>query len=205
MFACSPGFVDVAVAIASGPAVAQGQSPIKVKLSNRLDRKRLSVVLDGEESLYEEEGGEVFNKEDIGHGNRGDNEIVQEDPSEMPSGPKRPSNLANPTTVVNLAPTTAVSFTSPSAVSNIPTSSVGVIPANLARTNHSSTNHSSLPFCTASQSLSVSRGSHNTEAMTVMMTSYGAMMGQMAKGMLEGVGPQLMSMLQNFQVHFLVK
>jgi hypothetical protein len=38
--------VDVAVAIATGPAVAQVQSPMKVKLSNRLDRKRLAIVLE---------------------------------------------------------------------------------------------------------------------------------------------------------------
>ena len=55
------------------------------------------------------------------------------------------------------------------------------------------------PF-SASQSVSVTRGSTNTEAVTVVMASYGAMMGQMAKGMLEGFGPQLMHMLQNFQV-----
>ena len=203
MFTCYPGFVDVAVAIASGSAVAQGQSPVKVKLSNRLDRKRLSVVLDEEKSLYEEQGGQVVDKEVIGHGDKGDDELELDDPvstvntfptAEMPSGPKRPSNLSDPTN--------AVSFSATSAVSNIPTSSVGDIPANLASTNLPSTNHSSLPFCTASQSLSVSRGSHNTEAKTLMMTSYGAMMGQMAKGMLEGVGPQLMSMLHNFQVDF---
>ena len=65
------------------------------------------------------------------------------------------------------------------------------------------TNHSTnMPFCTSSQSLSVAKVGHNTEAMTAVMTSYGALMGQMAKGMLEGVGPQLMSMLQNFQVVF---
>ena len=40
------------MAIATGTAVAQGQSPVKVKLANRLERKRLAVVLEGE-------GGEV--------------------------------------------------------------------------------------------------------------------------------------------------
>ena len=38
--------MDVAVAIATGPAVAQEQSPMKVKLKNTLDRKRLAIVLE---------------------------------------------------------------------------------------------------------------------------------------------------------------
>ena len=61
-------------------------------------------------------------------------------------------------------------------------------------------NNLSNNFCTTSQSVSVTRGSTNTEAMQAVMSSYGTMLGQMAKGMLEGVGPQLMNMLQNFQV-----
>ena len=36
----------MAVAIATGSAVAQGQSPVKLKLANRLERKRLAVFLE---------------------------------------------------------------------------------------------------------------------------------------------------------------
>jgi hypothetical protein len=61
-------------------------------------------------------------------------------------------------------------------------------------------NNLSNNFCTASQSVSVTRCTTNTAAMQAVMSSYGTMLGQMAKGMMEGVGPQPMNMLQNFQV-----
>ena len=184
-----PGFVDVAVAIATGPAVAQGQSPIKVKLSNRLDRKRLAIVLEEDEK---QEGHE--------DDSNGEGEVVPGSEHlavEVDSGPKHHSNLSSSLSTPN--PT----------IRSIPTTTVGTMPTSLINnipTNHGSGSLSSnTPFCSASQSVSVTRGNPNTEAMTAVMASYGAMMGQMAKGMLEGVGPQLMNMLQNFQVEFKLK
>ena len=170
----------MAVAIATGPAVAQGHSPIKIKLSNRVDRKRLAVVLDeevgqqgdkelGDKELGDKElGDEELGDKGLGDKEMGDREMVEVIPTvrnidivAVPSEPKRAPILPSTTTT-----------------NNIP----------------------NLPFCTSSQSLSVAKGGPNTEAFASVMSSYGTMMGQMAKGMLEGVGPQLMNMLQVCQV-----
>ena len=136
------------MAIATGSAVAQGQSPVKVKLANRLDRKRLAVHL-------EEESGEV--------------EVDQ------------PERLGLAPSIHGGGSLSGDGLPSPLAVQGL------MEDARAA------------PY-SASQSVSVTRGNTNTEAVTVVMASYGAMMGQMANGMLEGVGPQLMQMLQNVQV-----
>ena len=155
----------MAVAIATGPAVAQGHSPIKIKLSNRVDRKRLAVVLDEEVG---QQGDKELGDKELGDKEMGDREMVEVIPTvrnidivAVPSEPKRAPILPSTTTT-----------------NNIP----------------------NLPFCTSSQSLSVAKGGPNTEAFASVMSSYGTMMGQMAKGMLEGVGPQLMNMLQVCQV-----
>ena len=156
------GFVDVAVAIATGPSVAQGQSPIKVKLPNRLDRKRMSIVLDD---------GEV--------------EQISKDDTEKEGPAPKHQRLSIPDLKASNIPINEDATSKKKHSSNDPSTAA---------------NNLSNNFCTASQSVSVTRGSTNTEAMQAVMSSYGTMLGQMAKGMLEGVGPQLMNMLQNFQV-----
>ena len=120
------------MAIATGSAVAQGQSPVKVKLANRLDRKRLAVHLEEADGVEVDQPGSAANTAPKRYGLA---------PSIHGSGSLAGDGLPSPL---------AVTVT--------------------------------------------------TKAITVVMASYGAMMGQMAKGMLEGVGPQLMQMLQNFQV-----
>ena len=172
----SEGFVDVAVAIATGPSVAQGQSPIKVKLPNRLDRKRMSIVIDdGEVEQSNKDDSEKA--DDIA--NLGSSGEAEEGPA-----PKH-QRLSIPDLKASNIPINDDAKSKKIQSSNDPSTAA---------------NNLSNNFCTASQSVSVTRGSTNTEAMQAVMSSYGTMLGQMAKGMLEGVGPQLMNMLQNFQV-----
>ena len=174
----------MAVAIATGSAVAQGQSPVKLKLANRLERKRLAVVLE----------------EDV--------PVDEPRTRSSPSSPARKSVTCGDMPAMQQQQGLMMKEVQQQIKDNpMPAMQQDLMVKEVQGVvglQQNQNNPMSIPFCSASQSLSVSRGNTNTAAMSAMMTSYGSMMGQMAKGMLEGVGPQLMSMLQNFQVQYYV-
>ena len=184
------GFVDVAVAIATGSAIAQGQSPVKVKLANRLERKRLAVVLEEDVPVDEPRTRSSPSSSPARKSlTCGDMPAMQQQQGLM---------MKDVQGVVGMQQNQDKPMPAMQQQQDLMMKEVqGVVGL-----QQNQNNPMSIPFCSASQSLSVSRGNTNTEAMSAMMTSYGSMMGQMAKGMLEGVGPQLMSMLQNSQVEY---
>ena len=62
-------------------------------------------------------------------------------------------------------------------------------------------NSAEFPFCTTSQTMSVvSRAGPDTEKLSAAMNAYGSMLGQLAKGLVEGAAPQLATMIKAFQV-----
>ena len=206
------GFVDVAVAIATGSAVAQGQSPVKLKLANRLERKRLAVVLEEDVPVDEPRTRSSPSSPARKSVTCGDmpamqqqqglmmKEVQQNQINPMPALQQHQQGLMIKDVQGVVGMQQIKDNPMPAMQQDLMVKEVqGVVGL-----QQNQNNPMSIPFCSASQSLSVSRGNTNTAAMSAMMTSYGSMMGQMAKGMLEGVGPQLMSMLQNFQVEYYV-
>ena len=164
------GFAEVAAAIASGAAVAQGQSPVKIALKNWIERKRMAIVLEEDEPKNYES-----NKPPPG----------SDDMDQMDGAAD--FDLGNPTYEVAIPQQSKSQESGPST------------PKRAALSLQSGL-FNAVPNLTASQTHSVSMRSPNTSAMTLVMHSYGNMLGQMAKGMLEGAAPQLVSIIETMQV-----
>ena len=228
------GFADVATAIATGAAVAQGQSPVKVKLANRQDRKRLSVVLDGEGSG--QHNREVDSEDNqLGTLNESPTEDAQFAMNLLRDIVPVQQNLdLNYQVMVPLQENQEVNYQGslpvqqgmdktyqamvplqPNMVKNgpprVPTQQnmaknyQFIIEADIAEPTEAKRidlrPSAEFPFCTTSQTMSlVSRGGPDTEKLTASMNAFGSMLGQLAKGLVEGAAPHIATMIKAFQV-----
>ena len=205
---------------------------MKVKLANRQDRKRLSVVLDGEGSGQHSE--DVLVDFQL-------LETLDEIPTEVAE--QQAMNLQRdivpmqlnldknfqaqvqvqvPAMQQNLEKTYQVMVPMPQNVDNYQAQAMVpmqqnfdedyqvIIEADLAAPTGSKRidlrpqgdrNSAEFPFCTTSQTMSVvSRAGPDTEKLSAAMNAYGSMLGQLAKGLVEGAAPQLATMIKAFQV-----